>query len=50
MKPHLYFAAGSWWVTRDGRAYPRQGIPRASFREACQLAILAAIHAGLWKA
>jgi hypothetical protein len=50
-KPLIYFWHGEWWVARNGRGssvYDRQS--RASFREACHLAMLAAIHAGVWRA
>jgi hypothetical protein len=55
VKPHLYFWQGRWWVTRNGRKYWRQGLTlndseRPTFPEACHLAMLAAIHSGVWRA
>lgn len=48
-KPHLYFWHGHWWVQRQPRG---QGIDasRPTFPEACHLAMLAAIHSGVWRA
>lgn len=52
MKPHLFLLAGVWHVSAMGRAHA-MGDPsvrsRATFREACQLAQLAAIHSGAWR-
>lgn len=50
-KPLIYFWCGEWWVARQGRGssvYDRS--PRPTFREACHLAQLAAIHSGAWRA
>lgn len=52
MKPHIDRFAGRWRVRRDGRhATTSSGDGyRATFPEACQLAMLAAIYAGVWRA
>jgi hypothetical protein len=51
VKPHIYFWRGRWWVTRNGRdGEGYNAVPRPTFREACYLAMLAAIHSGVWRA
>lgn len=52
MKPHLFLCDGQWHVCREGRGTMdwTRSISRPSFPEACHLAMLAAIHAGVWRA
>jgi hypothetical protein len=55
VKPHLYLREGVWWCDGKGLAGARGtrvSIPlsRPTFPEACHLAMLAAIHSGVWRA
>lgn len=56
MKPHIYFWDGRWWVSRSGRrdtlilGDPSDSMARYTLPEACHLAMLAAISAGVWRA
>jgi hypothetical protein len=51
-KPHLDRFYGRWRVRRDGRHAKGSGgdAYRDTFPEACHLAMLAAIHSGVWRA
>jgi hypothetical protein len=50
-KPHIYFWGRRWWVSRGGRRNPHRDVTsRPTFPEACHLAMLAAIHSGVWRA
>jgi hypothetical protein len=56
VRPHIYFWDRRWWVSRGGRretliyGEPGDSISRHTFRDACHLAMLAAIHSGVWRA
>jgi hypothetical protein len=51
-KPHIYLFGGEWRVCRSGRrlAHGLVDARRPTFPEACHLAMLAAIHSGVWRA